>query len=121
MSQILNKPYSSLAALEEKMFGKRKPAAKKSASGPAPVICKKTDPLYHSIATRAIDGSQVYVCHHCATIIDGPGTAYYDAYDTKRKRNHLAESGPESVKHSCPMPILRKICRPCYRNCSVSM
>lgn len=125
MSQILNKPYSSLAALEEKMFGKRKPAAKKSASGPAPAICEKTDPLYHSIATRAIDGSQVYVCHHCATIIDGPGTAYYDAYDTKRRSNHLAdsgaESGPESVKKSPPMAILRKICRPCYRNCCVSM
>ena len=118
---------SSLAVLEEKMFGKRNSAAKKSASGPAPGLCEKTDPRYCSIAIRAIDGCQVYVCHHCATIIDGAGTTYYDAYDIKRKRNDLdesvpnstAESGPESVKKSPPMAILRKICRPCYRKCSV--
>lgn len=102
---------SSLAVLEEKMFGKRKMPVKKSASG----LCEKTDPRYCSIAIRAIDGCQVYVCHHCATIIDGPGTTYYDAYDIKRKRNDLDEVGP----NSCSVAILRKICRPCYRKCSV--
>jgi hypothetical protein len=111
--------HSSLALLEEKMFGKRNPPAKKS----APVLCEKTDALYHSIAVRAIEGCQVYVCHHCATIIDGPGTTYYDAYDTKRKRNHLDDVGPNSSTNSStnssPMAILRKICRPCYRNCCV--
>jgi len=111
VNTMSQKPKTSLDKLAEKLgIVNDRPYRKgivndRSYKVPTAPISEKIEPQkYNNVTRQNVQGQQCFQCFECTIIINGPDSAYYEAWE---------KLVPQVDSDQRMFPILRKLCRSC--------